>query len=214
MATKQEWKEMYTKSDLKGLGFTESMMEDLLPKPILKTNPKYKSAPQMKLWNMDVVNEVMESEEFKNRLKARERRIKAAQKAVATKQNEFIHQVDLKIEEIEVFNLDISDADLRQAVLREKDDYYRAVGKFTGILTEKSVDSQTIDRWVVNHIRHYYTTYDSEVYEMKGYVGKNTGYLKYQEAVLNKIAETYPKYKEECLRQIERKRDTYLRYEY
>lgn len=58
-------------------------------------------------------------------------------------------------------------------------------------------NEKTIQRWVVNYIRHYLTNYDDLLYRKKK---PQQDILK--ENVLKLIAEHYPLYRNECYRQI------------
>lgn len=64
---------------------------------------------------------------------------------------------------------------------------------------------ETIQRWVVNYIRHELTDYDEFLYEMRGHEGfHREQYYRYQHAVLSRIGTVYPKYAAECRRQLKR----------
>lgn len=62
---------------------------------------------------------------------------------------------------------------------------------------------ETIQRWVVNYIRHELTDYDEFLYEMRGHEGfHREQYYRYQHAVLSRIGTVYPKYAAECRRHL------------
>lgn len=63
-------------------------------------------------------------------------------------------------------------------------------------------NDDTLNRWCVNHIRHRLTSYNTELVGMTGKIGKDSAYHYFKKAVLEKIAEAYPKYEDECFRQI------------
>lgn len=63
-------------------------------------------------------------------------------------------------------------------------------------------NDDTLNRWCVNYIRHQLTTYDNELYNLIGKIGRDDAYENFKKAVLEKIAEKYPKYADECKRQI------------
>ena len=44
-------------STLKSRGWKVKLIEELLPEPVLRRNPHYSSASEMKLWNFDDVKE-------------------------------------------------------------------------------------------------------------------------------------------------------------
>lgn len=65
-------------------------------------------------------------------------------------------------------------------------------------------NDNTLNRWCVNYIRHQLTTYDNELYELIGKIGRDDAYEQFKKAVLEKISIAYPKYADECKRQIEK----------
>ena len=152
----------------------------------------------MCLWDEDLVNDVMDTERFLKHLEKRVSRVKSARKAVETRINNTLQMIDSKILEIKVEKLDISDNELRERAIQNtryyRDRYY--------YLDENPyydyADNETVDRWVVNYIRHCLTNYDIELYNLKGRTGKEEAYCKYKNAVLSEIANVYPKYKDEC----------------
>ena len=93
---------MYTLSEIKKIGFNDKLITTLLPEPILKTNPFYKCAAPMKLWEKKVVEEAMKCEVFKAHIIKREKRISGAKKAVQTKKNKLMEYVKEKTDQIRV----------------------------------------------------------------------------------------------------------------
>lgn len=65
------------------------------------------------------------------------------------------------------------------------------------------IDDLTLERWVVNYIRHNLVEYDETVNSLKGKVEKDHAYFVFKKGILGKIAEVYPDYAEECKRQME-----------
>ena len=65
------------------------------------------------------------------------------------------------------------------------------------------VNKATLDRWIVNYIRHNLTCYDWALRQTHGRIGKDEVYVIFKKAVLERIAIVYPKYAEECYRQID-----------
>lgn len=97
---------------------------------------------------------------------------------------------------------------LRKAALTAKQNCYdyiaaeRGGGLYDNVAADG--DEETIRRWIVNYIRHELTDYDYDLYHTKGRTGCHEQYGRYRDAVLDKIAEAYPNYAEECQRQKER----------
>lgn len=63
-------------------------------------------------------------------------------------------------------------------------------------------NDDTLNRWCVNYIRHQLTTYDDGLYDLIGKIGRDAAYEEFKKAVLKKISIAYPKYADECNRQI------------
>ena len=78
--------QMITQSTILAMGWTKTMIKNLLPEPTERPNPHYKCAAPMKLWEQDKVLEVMETENFKKALEKASKRKDAAKSAVKTKE--------------------------------------------------------------------------------------------------------------------------------
>lgn len=195
-------KEYYTQTEVKQLGFSQKMIADFLPDPILKTNPMYKSASPMKLWKCSDVDSVLESEEFKVAFDKNKNRRAGAAKAVLTKQTKLHEEISQKIERISVKRIGF-DALLSRTLFEKQDwyDYQSAIRNRAEERNAYSADKQTKCRWMVNYVRHNLTEYDDTLYAISGKTGCHTEYLRYKHAVLTKIADVYPELRDECNRQ-------------
>ena len=194
---------MYTLSELKKIGFNDKLIAILLPEPLLKTNPFYKCAAPMKLWEKKVVEEAMENELFKAHIIKREKRISGAKKAVLTKKNKLMEYVTEKIDQISV--IVISKKMLKNDAIFfaiERRNYFYDYEDYEYYHFDPP--KETVERWMVNHVRHNLTAYDEELYEMKGKVGISEAYVLYKRKVLEAIAVAYPYLTEEVERQINR----------
>jgi len=187
-----------TQSELLANGWTRKLIQDFLPEPELKRNPHYKRGPQMKLWSVSDVESVMQTKEFQEAKEKADKRKMSAQKAVITKTDKLLEDIEKKILEIEVVK--VNDKKLRKDTLAAKEVWYMVHDIPSDVY---SVDAETMNRWIVNYIRHNLTSYDEELYLMSGKVGCHIAYVRYKNAVLHKIAEVYPKYAEECSMQAE-----------
>lgn len=65
-----------------------------------------------------------------------------------------------------------------------------------------SAPNNVKERWIVNYIRHNLTEYDDYINKIYGKIGKSELYYILHSYILEKIGELYPKYKDECERQI------------
>ncbi len=219
--------EMITQATVISMGWTKAMIKKLLPEPTLKTNPHYKCAAPMKLWDKDVVLAIMGTEDFASALEKSKNRKKSATKAIKTKEERLADKMIGNVKNISILVLtddDLIDAALKEQEahilnrLEEKVEYcYRNLGeratfdelegleqelqnlKDTGI--RKPNDISTLNRWVVNYIRHNLVNYSSMLYQLRGKIGKEKAYYALKNAILDKIAEVYPTYADECYRQ-------------
>jgi len=64
-----------------------------------------------------------------------------------------------------------------------------------------NVKEETMQRWIVNYIRHQLTYYDGVLRGFKGNAGIDEASSRFKNALLDQIAKYYPAYKEECERQ-------------
>ncbi len=55
-------------TDLKHMGFSEKLIDELLPAPELKVNPRRPGGPRMRLWHEDDVRGAMKSDAYQSRL--------------------------------------------------------------------------------------------------------------------------------------------------
>ena len=146
------------------------------------------------------VDAVMQTDEFKDAVKKRESRRQGAAKAVETKRAKLHAEIEAKIQKIKVKVLPMSQ--LRDEAIADRQAWYDM--DWDNYCDATSADEPTIKRWMVNYVRHNLTSYDDVLYRMSGKVGCHIEYLTYKFAVLDKIAETYPKLKQECNQQKQR----------
>ena len=189
-----------TQSDILELGWTKSMIGKYLPDPTLKPNPRYKKAAPMKLWNRQDVLDAMDSEVFKAAMEKACKRKAAAEKACATKAKRTAEEMTavgngLKIKII-------PDDNLRQRTLCAKQNWAIEHGNFESIPCASEITPETMERWIVNYIRHNLVKYDTALERLYGKCGRYDAYPGFKRIVLEKIAAAYPKYTEECKRQI------------
>lgn len=83
MSKKNEKTEYCCLSTLKLRGWTQKLIDELLPEPTEKRNPYYRSAAPMKLWDIETVQKAEDTEEFKGWIQQKKLR---AQKIKESKQ--------------------------------------------------------------------------------------------------------------------------------
>lgn len=189
-------------------GWTKSLISKFLPDPVLKANPHYRKAAPMRLWDEDTVKQVMTTSEFQDAMEKANKRKKSASKAVETKYSNMNHSVQLFIDSITIKVL--SDEELKTKALKAKQEWYQCHPcSLNGDWIDEpymknayTANEETINRWIINYIRHNLVSYDNFLGSIDGKVGSVEAYPEVKIAVLEKIANTYPKYKDECERQI------------
>lgn len=186
----------------KEYGWTKSIMDKMLPEPRLCTNPRYKCAPQMKLYDRNVVIAIMDTEEFKNAFAKAQKRKQGAVKAVETKTKQLEKELTefMKTISVEV----IEDAEkLQNMVLNAKAAWIKHK-TYNGWNSSQYIPPEVMERWTVNYIRHNLVEYDAGLDILFGRVGTGQLYGKFKKEILRRIADAYPTYEAECLRQIKR----------
>lgn len=183
----EEHKEqLISQTTVLSMGFTKSMIDKLLPPPILKRNPHYASSSPMKLWRDDDVRSVMGSQEFQTMAAKAAERKAAAAKAVETKRKNAEGIADNLIASIHVTRWDIPV--LEKATLNAKQEWFLEHGNVDMV----PPNAETLERWMVNFVRHNLCEYDDKLIDLFGLVGKEALYQRLKTETLAKIAEVYP----------------------
>lgn len=186
---------LISQTTILSMGFTKSMIEKLLPAPTLKQNPRYKSAAPMKLWKEADVLAVMETAAFQKATAKAAQRKQAAAKAVNTKRRNAEVLADDLIASIHVQRIDMQS--LQKLTIAAKQKWYDINGK------DEIVDpsKETVERWMVNYIRHNLCEYDDSLYTLfrpGKMADKDKLYPKVKRETLAKIAQVYPELADEC----------------
>ena len=211
---KDKWVCMTT---IKRRGFTQKLIDDLLPEPLMVPNPNGSKFAPMKLWKEADVESAMKNELFQAKQAKREARKAAAQKAVQTKTDKLLAEVEERVANIKVTVIDLKE--LEKKTIKAKQDWYdyleeRCCHKenydycdyYDYYEPAGSADKETRERWMVNYVRHNLTLYDDELLELYNRTGKGKAYMKLYSGIMEKIADAYPKFSDECKRQIEYKK--------
>ena len=194
METKER---MMCLSELKENGFNQKLIDELLPEPTLKQNSRYKKAAPMKLWHEDDVKKAMETQAYKDYQAVRAKRQAAAEKAINTKTEKLMDEVKTAIEKITVKRIDIKK--LKNKTISAKQAWYAINGYERAAY---NADEETVNRWMVNYIRHNYTEYENDLESLFNRVGKTQAYVLLKNAILDKIAAVYPELEQECKSQM------------
>lgn len=195
-----EEEKLITQSTVLSMGFTKSMIDKLLPAPTLKDNPRYKCAAPMKLWKEADVLAAMDTDAFREAAAKAERRKVAACKGVDTKRKNAEVLADELIAAIHVQRIELPE--LEKLALASQQRWY----DFRGRGEIEFPDRETVNRWMVNYIRHDLCEYDDSLYTLfrpGKMADKDKLYPKVKRETLAKIAQVYPELAEECKKQAE-----------
>lgn len=182
--------DMLTRGELKGNGWTDGLIKKFLPIPDRTAlNPKYASAPMMKLYSQDRVKAIEASPEFIEALAKAESRKVSARKAVETKRKRMTEYLENLTIEVPVLEFD----ELKR----------RASENFRSLELSDRVEISD-ERMCVNYLRHCLTTYERELKGIAGKTGATDAYYEIKEKVLDAIWEEYPWLADECQQQLSR----------
>lgn len=185
--------EAVTKSQIKERGWTDGAIKTFLGDPdTLKTNPRYRSGPPMQLYTL---TRVVEAEalpafhEWYSKHQAKRANLSRGAKQAAQRKREqlltFIRQL----------NIHIPHLGNQQAVYRKAVQHYNALWASRGDYEKHaSVDDSPdfLNRIARNMLRHAFSSYEDEIDNLFGQVGREEGYLLLRERVDQAISEKYP----------------------
>ncbi|GBF49434.1 hypothetical protein LPTSP4_09470 [Leptospira ryugenii] len=181
-------KDYFTQTELKNRGWTNKAIMLFYSEPdLLKNNPRYASAPKMKLYDIDKVKEIESSEEFTQFQERNQKRVLGAEKAISTK-------YEKTLEEIENFKVEIPilpERKLFKLAIENYNENQMARGNFHKFANLDS-DTDFLHRITVNYIRHVLTDYEMKLQEIKRRVGSGTAYEMLRKKVFTAIKEAYP----------------------
>ena len=190
----------YIKTELKERGWTESIIKKMnLTPDLLKQNPRYNNAPKMKLYLIDSIKSLENTEQFTKLIEKSKLRKISSKKAVETKRKKIINYVE---------NLKITIPKIPLKELKEK-----SIESYDGFQSYKlsnynnyepnfyepsENNSEFLKRIQVNYLRHQLTNYEKELEEIFGKTGKYKAYKILKNKILNEIIKQYPKLKKQC----------------
>lgn len=189
---------------LRARGWTAGMVRQLLGEPdLLRTNPHFRSAPQIRLYRIERIEAAERGEEFRAAAAAAARRSTAAKAAAQRRRREVLARI--AAEPVEVPRL----ASDRLAALavehRNRRDEERAFDRLDHVpdpATVGSAEPCALDRWKVNYLRHRLTRYDELLDGLYGSTGRAAAEDLLRRRVYAAISEAYPDLAQECERQL------------
>lgn len=181
-----------TKTEVLNRGWTEKMIQRFLGSPDrTKTNPHYRSAARMQLFDESRVVAAERTSDFVELEQKREVRRAGALKAVQTKREKverYVESVDIKVPVLD-----------EDTLIREACNNYNNFrpDRYAG----EHSDARFLKRITVNYLRHRLTEYEDHLEQTYGRVGASEAYLKIKRLVLDAIAAVYPSLADECRHQ-------------
>lgn len=175
------------KTEVKELGFSEKLIQELLPEP--EKIKMYGRPHPMLLWLETDVLSAMETEVFKEyQVKAKNRRL-GAKKGIETKYKKTMALVESAKITVEK----MSYKRIRRNALDEKEYFKIQRDDFDGF-NRNEIPEDVIRRWCDNYIRHNLTSYEQHLYEIENQVGVSDAYDRLQERITEEILKVYPNY--------------------
>ncbi|MBT1162574.1 helicase-related protein [Bifidobacterium sp. SO1] len=173
-------------------GFTDKMIRELLPGPMLATNPHYRSSAPMKLWFRDEVEEISRLPQVREQVdKNQSRRDKRAATQLRKQQEAlaaFNRMIDEHIQQVHVDNSEPYER-ISEQVLAWKQETYKLRGQWDHDAAHESTYNQ--QRWIITYIRRHLTEYDHQLWNNDDSEPRSS-YNRYRNGVLDMIAAAYP----------------------
>ena len=196
-------KDFITKTDVKNRRqWTDSLIKKYIPQPdLIKMNPYFRGASEMKLYELRKIEEIEKLNEFQIDFQKSLKRKLVSKKTVQTKKEKLLTVIDsleIKVECKE-----------RNQLIKESVDSYNNRRRDNDFNEINEIDQDTLERLMVNYIRHRLTSYEKHLDTIFSKVGKNEAYLLLNKKIYNSISEIYPYLKEECIVQMEYKSFSY-----
>ena len=200
---------------LRERGWTPTLVARFLGAPdALRPNPVYKSAAPSRLYDAARVEAAEALPEFAVARAAPAKRSVSASLSAQLKAARLVQQaretpiVVRKIGDlVELMRLAIASYNDHQAEREmrawERGQEWYDMGETA---TERS-DPAFLERITVNYIRHTLTTYDRHLESVAGKVGVREAVAVMRDRVYGAVADTYPQYRAECNRQLERRKE-------
>jgi hypothetical protein len=186
-----------TKTDLRTRGWSERLIGKLLGAPDRTAPNPYCSHTAILMWDVVRVDEAEKHPEFLAYQEQRRKRSAAVKASAEKKRQELLKA----IEEMPV-TVERRPPDKVLEAARRDWENWQAYRYQNYEASGRSASPETRHRWAVNFIRHNLTAYDGHLAEIAGKMGVIDAARCVHRHVLEKIAEAYPEFADECDRQI------------
>lgn len=195
-------KEFITRAGLKERGWTDGAISRFVADcDQISPNPRSENAAPLKLYLLTRIEDIEQSNEFKEFALASDKRKAAAAKAAETKKQKIL--AEIKGWEIVV---------IPEALDKVRCDAIDAYNGHQGWICEykfreirfatKDSDPNFLDRITVNYLRHQLSDYGDRLHQFLGPNGEDEAFKALRDKILLAIAERYPDLATECRRQV------------
>lgn len=184
MENPESTQKYYCRQTLLGRGWTDSLIRKFLVREdATRTNPRYKCASPMKLYEIRRVLSAESDEDFRLELeKSRKRSEKASARMDAKREEllEYAASVKIKLPDIPYA------AVLENAILSYNEFHYD-----DGRFADKGSDKEFLKRICINYLRHECTVYEEELDKIFGKVGVREAHDLLQNRINEEIRAKY-----------------------
>lgn len=174
---------------------------------IERANPMFSAAgAPMRFWKTEKIERIEATPEFQTAKTKAAARSAAAKKVAEVKREETLKAIDA----MQIKVTQMSTESLLHKAIDSYNDFGLELAFERGIHREAATpdsDPLFLLRIQVNYLRHNETQYDSQLAALYGKIGKKEAIDSIRERIYDAIAEDYPFLREECDRQLARKRE-------
>lgn len=175
-----EKKKYLTKSEIKNLGFSDKLINELLDKPVYRENHFYKKGVKVKMWSEKEVFDAMKTTTY---IKFREEQGKRLIKKHIDR--DVLGEIKTILQNTKIERIPINQ--LWELTKKQK-------ANFAGNVWYEcdKMDIKTKNRWMQNYVRHNLTTYDETIKDLCKEPSDQNLYLYFKQELNKKIRKVYP----------------------
>ena len=188
----------YNQKKVKSLGFSDRLIKELLPEPILEKNPHHEDGHLMKLWPKSIVKAAMKDQRFLSYQLERQHRSISMKNIAGLKRYETILEVNKALKDltVTVYPYEVLLAKTKKFYIRSESDRIHFA----------TISPKKLNRFLLNYVRHRCTNYEKIYQELYGKYGCVDAYVYLREEAMKAIARFYPFLEEAVCEDIMRNR--------
>lgn len=174
----------YNQKKVKSLGFSDRLIKELLPEPVLEKNPHHEDGHMMKLWPKSIVKAAMKDNRFLNYQRERQHRSISMKNAAGLKKYETLKQVNEALKDlvVQVYPYETLLANTKKFYVRNEKESIRFA----------SLSPKKLNKFLLNYVRHKCTNYEKIYLNLYGKYGCIDAYIHLREEAMKAIARFYP----------------------